>query len=63
MNRIIVIGRNDELPQLSRYVLCPECGGSGNDYNHYICPLAKVWKKERIPCPVCNGDCVVERKA
>lgn len=56
--RIIVTGKNRDLFP-SPYVVCRECGGSGNDYAYPINPSARP---VRVDCPECNGDGVVLRK-
>lgn len=44
----------------TRLAVCPDCMGAGYDYDFYICPLAQITKKEKVPCRYCNGECAVE---
>lgn len=55
INRIIVIGKNKDLP---RWSVCRNCDGTGHDYGYPINPSERPYK---ITCPVCNGDGAFER--
>ena len=41
-----------------RLVVCPECGGTGHDYEYPINPSARPHK---VPCTVCDGQGAYEK--
>lgn len=55
MDRIIIVGRNDQIPRnaMRRLVVCGNCGGTGHDYGYDIDPGSKPFK---VPCSVCDGQ-------
>ena len=56
-SRIIIVGRNDQLP---RFALCPYCDGDGYFYDYPVDPSAKPYK---VPCALCKGEGGIERPA
>ena len=61
-DRIIVIGRNDQLPKnaVSRQLrICPECSGDGWVFGWGNNPSDPPF---RINCDRCNGDGALEKE-
>lgn len=62
MNRVIIKGKNNELPQnamQSRLVVCMNCNGTGFDWGFYTNDPSE--KAHRFPCECCNGQGVREK--
>jgi len=61
-DRIIVIGKNNELPKDAgsrHYVICRDCGGDGWVHGWGNNPSEKPF---RVHCDRCNGDGVIEKE-
>jgi DnaJ-class molecular chaperone len=64
MRRVIVVGKNNELPRnaMSRQLLiCPACEGMGHEWSYYtINPSEKPHKE---PCSACDGEGAIEKES
>ena len=64
-DRIIVIGRNSQLPkdavsrQLRELRICPDCGGDGWVHGWGNNPSDPPF---RVPCDRCNGEGAFEKE-
>ena len=62
-DRMIVIAQNKDFPRLRDLVVCPDCGGTGYDYEYYNCPLEQITRHRKVPCTTCKGEGAYEKPA
>lgn len=60
-DRLILVAQNKDFPRLRDLVVCPDCGGTGYDYEYYNCPIEQITRHRKVPCGTCNGEGAYEK--